>query len=100
MVRDMADHPTCCICDLRLNTTELRVNKAQLVRVHLIPESMHDSLVKEGVYTRSECSAYQIVTCYICSEAIKRYFTDEERARFLSTAGDLKQNLDAIGWTG
>lgn len=65
---------------------------------HLLPRSLHDSMIASGIWTREECLSTTVELCTFCHDAAHGYFTNEEMARYLSTARRLKEAMLEIGW--
>lgn len=67
------------------------------IALHIIPEAYHEVLIETGLYTRAQCET-TIPTCLMCATAVKGFFTDAERARYLNTLGSLDLAMKDIQW--
>ena len=100
----MAEVEVCEFCRVKLRTLDPRpANSRQRrniddhIELFLLPQSLHDSLVDSGLYTREQCNT-PVAACYICATAATRSFTDQERAKYLNTSIDMRYALQALGY--
>lgn len=70
------------------------------VSLHLNPGALGDATepATSRIAANSASDPGIIPVCFLCSEAVQRYFTVEERNRYLSDPTVLKKVMKQIGW--
>lgn len=89
----------CYICDCDTDGSPALAQKGQLRTTHhLIPQSLHPTLIESGIWSRQDCLNATIDLCAICHAGAHSYFTNVEMARFLVTPDRLKDAMLAVNW--
>jgi len=90
----------CYFCDSTIaeNARTATPGRYGKIRLDTIPEKWQEVLVEIGFYTTKDVEEGKISACQPCHTACTQYFTDEQRARYLTSPLALKNALRSVGW--